>query len=398
MRILFVSPRQCCPPRNGASLREYHLARALGRRAELTHVFFSRAGARTPGLADMPFCRKIVPVPAPRRYTPSKIVRGLLGRQPLSVVNYTSEAMKAALAAVVAAEPFDLVHVDSIHMAAYEPILRRGGAPIVYDWHNIESEVMRRYCANAPSPAHQLYASLTAGRLRALEKQILRSAAGHVVCSERERETLLGMAPEARIATIENGADLRSFQETQPAAERRRILFVGWMAYHANVKAAVDFTRAVWPGIRERFPEWRLTLAGLDPAPAVLALRSEANVEVTGTVEDIRPYYGESIAAIVPVRTGGGTRLKILEAMAAGVPVVSTPLGAEGLAVSPGTDILIAEKDEDWLPQLSALSTQGDLWNRLAEAGRRLVAVRYDWETLGQSLYETYCRWLGRPQ
>ena len=398
MRILFVSPRQCWPPQSGATLREYHLARALGGRAELTHVFFSQAGARTPGLADMPFCRKIVPVPAPRRYTPGKIIRGLLGRQPLSLVNYTSDAMKAALGAVVAAEPFDLVHVDSIHMAAYEPILRRGGAPLVYDWHNIESEAMRRYSANAPSPAHKFYASLTARRLAALEKEILRSAAGHVVCSERERETLLRMAPEARIATIENGADVRSFQETQPAAERRRILFVGWMAYHANVEAAVAFTRTVWPGIRERFPGWRLTLAGLDPAPAVLALRGEANVEVTGTVEDIRPYYGEAIAAIVPLRIGGGTRLKILEAMAAGVPVVSTPLGAEGLTVSPGVDILIAEKDEDWLPQLSALSTQGDVWNRLAEAGRRMVTARYDGEAIGQALYETYCRWLWTPR
>ena len=396
MRILFVSPRSCWPPQSGAALREYHLARALGERAELTHVFFSQAGARD--AANAPFRRTAVSAPAPRRYTPAKIVRGILGGQPLSLVNYTSDAMKAALAALVDRQPFDLVHVDSIHMAAYEPILRRAGAPMVYDWHNIESEGMRRYSESAPSPAHKFYASLTARRLAALEKEILHSAAGHVVCSEKERETLLGLAPAARIATIENGADLRSFQETQPAAERRRILFVGWMAYHANVKAAVDFTRAVWPGIRERFPEWRLTLAGLDPAPAVLALRSEANVEVTGTVEDIRPYYGESIAAIVPVRTGGGTRLKILEAMAAGVPVVSTPLGAEGLAVSPGTDILIAEKDADWLPQLSALSTQGDLWNRLAEAGRHLVAVRYDWETLGQSLYETYCRWLGRPQ
>jgi glycosyltransferase involved in cell wall biosynthesis len=346
----------------------------------------------------MPFCRKIVPVPVPERYTPAKLVRGLLGSQPLSVLNYTSAAMEAALATVMAAEPFDLAHIESIHMAAYASVLRRCGAPLIYDWHNIESESMRRYGANAPSPAHKFYAYLTARRLATLEREILHSAAGHIVCSERERGTLLGLAPEARIAAIENGADLRAFQETQPARKRRRILFVGWMAYHANVQAAVDFTRVIWPGIRERFPEWRLTLAGLDPAPAVLALRNEANVEVTGTVDDIRPFYGEAIAAIVPLRVGGGTRLKILEAMAAGVPVVSTPLGSEGLAVSPGADILIADKDEDWLPQLSSLATQGDLWNRLAEAGRRLVAARYDWETLGQSLYETYCRWLGWPQ
>ena len=396
MRILFVSPRQCWPPQSGAALREYHLARALGERAELTHVFFSQAGARNAAAA--PFRRNAVSAPAPRRYTPAKIVRGILGGQPLSLVNYTSDAMKAALAALVDRQPFDLVHVDSIHMAAYEPILRRAGAPMVYDWHNIESEAMRRYSANAPSVAHRLYASITARRLAALEKEILRTADGHIVCSERERETLLGIAPAARIATIENGADLSFFNEAQPAAERRRLLFVGWMSYHANIEAAVAFTRTVWPGIRERFPEWRLTLAGLDPAPAVLALRSEANVEVTGTVEDVRPYYREAVAAIVPLRTGGGTRLKILEAMAAGVPVISTPLGAEGLAVTPGVDILIAEKDEDWLPFMTALSTQGDLWNRLAEAGRRLVTARYDWEALGQALYETYCRWLWTPR
>jgi len=398
MRILFVSPRQCCPPRNGAALREYHLARAVGKRAELTHVFFSAAGAPPLALTDMPFCRKIVPVPAPPRYTPAKIVRGLLGRRPLPLLNYTTHAMSEALSAVVAAERFDLAHLESIHMAAYEPILRGAGLPLVYDWHNIESEVMRRYSRSAPTPAHKLYASATARRLAALEEGILRTAAGHIVCSEREREALLGLAPAARIATIENGADLRSFRETQPAAGRLRILFVGWMAYHANVKAAVDFTRTVWPGIRERFPEWRLTLAGMDPAPAVLALRNEPNVEVTGTVADLRPYYGEAVAAIVPLRTGGGTRLKILGAMAAGVPVVSTPLGAEGLSVSPDEDILIAESDADWLPQLTALSTQGELWNRLAEAGRHLVTLKYDWETLGQSLYETYCRWLERPQ
>jgi glycosyltransferase involved in cell wall biosynthesis len=394
MRILFVSPRQCWPPLSGAKLREYYLARALDRYAELTHVFFSQAGP--PASEGLPW--KAVPVPVPRFYTPAKIARGIFGRWPLPVVNYTSDPMKAALASLVDGQPFDLIHLDSIHMTAYEPILRRAGAPIVYDWHNIESEAMRRYGANVPSLAHKLYASITARRLSNLENQVLRAGFGQVVCSERERTTLLDTAPKARIAVIENGVDTEFFRGAAHRDGRYRILFVGSMRYHANVEAAVAFARRVWPGIRERFPGWRLTLAGSDPAPAVVALGGEANVEVTGTVADLRPFYQEAIAAIVPIRTGGGTRLKILEAMAAGAPVVSTSLGAEGLAVSPGTDILIADRDEDWLPQLSALSTQGDLWNRLSEAGRRLVTARYDWETLGQALYETYCRWLGRPQ
>jgi glycosyltransferase involved in cell wall biosynthesis len=396
LRILFLSPRQAWPLYSGARLRDYYFARALGRRAALTYVFFSDPGSAPPQPADLPFCRKIVPVPSPRLYTPRKIVRGFLGRWPLPVVNYTSDEMKAALAGILRTDRFDLVHLDSIHMAAYVPDLRRQTpAPVVYNWHNIESELMRRYSTGVQPPLRKLYAAWTACRLAALERQILLQAFGHVVCSERERAQLLRAVPKARIAVIENGVDTTFFAKAPVSPSRRhRIVFVGSMRYHGNVEAAVWFARSVWPWIRERFPAWRLTLVGYDPTPAVLALRGERNVEVTGTVEDVRPYYGEALAAIVPLRTGGGTRLKILEAMAAGVPVVSTTLGAEGLAVSPGRHLLIADRDEDWLRQLSALSLQGDLWNGLVTAGRDLVRSRYDWQILGEALYENYSHWL----
>jgi len=393
VRILFVSPRQCRPPRSGAKLREYYLARALAERAELTHVYFAQSEHAE--MDALPW--KTVPVPAPRFYTPAKIARGLFGRQPLPVINYTSEEMRRELAALVEKQTFDLTHLDIFQLTAYAPILRRAGAPIVYDWHNIESEAMRRYGENARSMARRLYASLTARRLWRLEKGVLRAGFGHVVCSERERETLHGVAPEARIAVVENGVDTDFFQPAPAdARKRRRVLFVGKMNYHANVDAAAEFARNIWPGIRARFPEWRLTIAGADPTLAVLALRGEAGVEVTGAVEDLRPLYAEAVAAVVPLRVGGGTRLKILEAMAAGAPVISSPLGAEGLAVTPGRDILLAAKDQDWLAHLSSLDARSDLWNGLAEAGRSLVTARYDWGPLGRRLYETYCQWLGR--
>lgn len=393
--ILFLSPRQCYPPLSGGKLREFHLARALGRHAALTHVSFTQAGRPALTSAELPFCHRIVPVPSPPLYTAGKIARGLLGCWPLSVVNYTSDEMEAAIGALLGQEQFDLVHIDSVHMAAYAPFLQRNTrAPVIYDWHNIESEVMRRYSENAGSPFHRLYASATARRLAAVEKEILRQAFGHVVCSKREREQLSGLAPRARIAVVENGVDAGSFSDSAPPPDGRcRIVFVGSMNGHPNIEGAVWFVRSVWPGIHARFPSWRLTLVGSDPAPAVLALRDQAGVEVTGTVSDVRPYYQEALAAIVPLRTVGGTRLKILEAMAAGVPVVSTTFGAEGLSVSPGADILIADQDEDWLPRLAELSHQAELWHRLTAAGREL-ARRYDWDTLGESLYDTYCGWL----
>jgi glycosyltransferase involved in cell wall biosynthesis len=398
MRILFLSPRQCWPPTSGAKLREYHLARFLGRHAEISSVFFSSPDLPPPTAEDLPFCRDIVPVPRPRAYSPAKILRGLIGRWPLTVLNYTSSEMEAALLHLVQGRQFDLVQFENIQMAVYAPLLNRVmRAPrIVYDWHNIESEVMRRYAAAVGSFPKAAYAQLTARRIASVEAWALRTSFGHLVCSERERRDLLAIVPDARITTIHNGVDAEFFRETaQAGTERERILFVGQMSYHANIEAAIWFTRRLWPSIRGRFPRWRFTIVGADPAPSVLALESEPAVEVTGTVADIRPYYREALAAVVPLRTGGGTRLKILEAMAAGVPVVSTSQGAEGMELRPGQHFLAVDRDEDWLPALEALASQDSTRARLVEAGLQLARTHYDWEVIGARLYRVYCQWLG---
>lgn len=381
LRILFLSPRQAWPLYSGARLRDHYFAQALGRRGALTYVFFSDPGLAAPGPADLPFCRKILPVPAPRFYTPRKVVRGFLGRWPLPVVNYTSDEMKAALADILRADRFDLVHLDSIHMAAYVPDVRRQTpAPVVYNWHNIESELMRRYSAGVSSPLRKVYAAWTARRLAALERQILLQAFGHVVCSERERAQLLRIVPEARIAVIENGVDTALFAKPPVSPSRRhRIVFVGSMRYHGNIEAAVWFARSVWPGIRECFAAWRLTLVGYDPAPAVLALRGEKNVEVTGTVDDVRPYYGEALAAIVPLRTGGGTRVKILEAMAAGVPVIAGNRSALPEVCGDAAEQIDPNSEEQLASALLRLATDESRRNELIMRGLNR-SKQFTWE------------------
>jgi glycosyltransferase involved in cell wall biosynthesis len=167
------------------------------------------------------------------------------------------------------------------------------------------------------------------------------------------------------------------------------------MDYHPNVEAVTWFTRRIWPVVRQRFPDWRLTLVGTNPRPAVRELQNEPNVEVTGTVPDVRPYYQDAVASVVPLHTGGGTRLKILEAMAAGVPVVSTTLGAEGLTVTPGKNIDIVDDEAGWLPALEALSTQERLWRERTSEGLALVRECYDWRKLGERLFQEYSSWLG---
>ncbi len=396
MRILFISPRQCWPARSGARLREYHFVRALALRGDLTYLYFADPADPPVTKNELPFCHDVVAVPKPGSYGTAQLIQGLIGRWPLPILNYTSPQMSAAVERLASAGGYDLIHLDSIHMIRYGQLPALGGAKIVYNWHNIESEAMRRFGATVPSLPRRWYAGLTATKLAALESGMLRDAFGHVVCSERERDQLHGSAPAARIQVVENGVDTQYFaaaKESAPPAQQ--IVFVGTMDYYPNVEAATSFASRIWPRVRKKLPEMRLMIVGANPTPAVSALGAIPGVTVTGTVPDVRPYYREALAAIVPLRTGGGTRLKILEAMAAGVPVVSTVLGAEGLAVAPGRDILIADADDaqPWIDHLNAL-TQIPTREDQIRAALDLVRTRYDWEIVGQTLNDTYVKWL----
>src|SRR5215469_1159579 len=228
MRILFLSPRQCWPVVSGAKLRDYHLARCLGNQSDLTYVYF-RSGKPT-AAGDLPFCRRLIAVAKPKPYTPAKIARGFFDRLPLTLINYSSTHMASLVAELTSSSQFDLVHMDSIHMVPYLSVLpealRRN---VVFDWHNIESELLFRYASQTPSRLRSIYASLTARRLEAVEQMILKTCFGHLVCSERERNALLDRAPRSRIAVVENGVDTKTFRETK-ASIRNRVLFVGSMA------------------------------------------------------------------------------------------------------------------------------------------------------------------------
>jgi glycosyltransferase involved in cell wall biosynthesis len=171
---------------------------------------------------------------------------------------------------------------------------------------------------------------------------------------------------------------------------RKDIVFVGSMDFHANIDGASYFCTEVWPQIHALAPQFRFIVVGSRPAVEVRNLAQSPGIIVTGEVDDVRPYYGSAFAAIVPLRVGGGTRLKILEAMAAGVPVVSTSIGAEGLAVNPGVNILLADTPEEMARVLMELHHSHEMWQRLSAAGRELARTRYDWCVIGSSLHRTH--------
>lgn len=402
MRVLQLAPRVCWPLDTGAKLRNYHLGRILSENAHVTLLAFQHEG-EPDTLPQNPY-DQVVTVRRDQAYPFTKVLRGAVGTTPLPLLNYTTEPMKRALERLLAENDFDLVQIESIHLLDYLPIIRtaRPRALITCDWHNVESELMRRYGEREGSTLKRGYARRTAKLMAESERRAMREFDAHLSVSKRDADQIRMLNPQALILVIENGVDATYYSDEQLAkaysASReggtlpnaKRIVFVGSMDYHANVDGVVSFAREVWPRLHDRKPEFIFTIVGRDPSPAVRDLASMPGVEVTGTVDDVRPYYHEAVASIVPLKVGGGSRLKILESMAAGVPVVSTTLGAEGLNLTHNENILIADSDEAMIAEVVRIIDDAETRSQLINAGRELVFRQYDWSTLGTSLFKNY--------
>ena len=399
MRVLHFAPRVYWPLDTGAKLRNYHLARVLAQRTRVTLLAFNDHEESSAPLEN-PY-EQVIEVKRDAAYTVSNVVRGLWGRTPLPVLNYTTESMKKALERILSDKDFDVVQVESIHLMAYLPIIRAARKPplVICDWHNIESELMQRYSEREPNLLRRAYAGKTARLMSEFERRAVREFDAHVTVSQRDAERLRSLNANARIFVIQNGVDTEYYSDAQiekaawarrEAPGKSRIVFVGSMDYHANIEGAVNFAREVWPRLRARQPELVFTIVGRDPSRGVRELAAIPGIQVTGTVDDVRPFYRRAVAAIVPLNVGGGSRLKILEAMAAGVPVVSTTLGAEGLDVQHGQNILIADTNEQIVEAIVRVVENEDRRRELGAAGRALVADHYDWSKVGVSLFKTY--------
>jgi len=395
MRILYFSPRQCWPRDTGAKLRDYYLASQLASRCPVTYLGLrdaSEASAEPPA-AESSFAA-YYSAARESTYTVSKLLRGLTGPTPLTVLNYSSTDVSRILADILQAGSFDAVQIEGVHLSSYLPVISAAASrPVILaDWHNVESEILHRYSRVNPNPLRRVYAWRTANLLENAEAQLLAACEVHIVTSERERLLLQERDPAAEIHVIPNGVDVRYFgaQQPEPGSPRNRLVFSGSMDYSANVDAVVWFVNNVWHELNQQHPTLSFSIVGRDPAPEVRALNGN-RVSVTGTVPDVRPYYSCALAAVVPLRIGSGTRLKILEAMAAGIPVVSTRLGAEGLDLEDGTHLLLADSAQEMTAAVNRLATSPELWLRLSRSGHEVVSRAYDWHAISERLYRIHC-------
>jgi polysaccharide biosynthesis protein PslH len=396
MRLLYFAAHQAWPLTSGNRLRDYHQARELAKRGPVTFVEMCHPGEEPSSVPSGSGFEEVVSLRKGAGYTAGKIVRGMAGSTPLTALNYFEPQAEAQLAKLLASREFSTVQLEGVHLSGYLRVIQTAvhRSAILVDWHNIESELMWRYSENEPLWPKRMVAKRTAALLERTEATLLGQCGAHTVASDREKDQLLARNPSANVHVVPNGIDTSYFSPDELAdirgndaapASKRCILFVGSMDYHANVDAAIWFAREMWPAIAQKHPELEFLIVGRNPPPALRELAS-SRVRVTGTVQDVRPFYACAAAAVVPLRVGSGTRLKILEAMAAGVPVVSTRLGAEGIDSTNDVHLLLAEGGSDFVAAVDRVVASPETSSRLTKAARELVIRLYDWHRVGEEL------------
>lgn len=381
MRILFLSLWFPFPPDNGSKMRIYNLLRALAQRHAITLLSFVGQGEpiQPDGLKGI--CEAIRTVPSrPYRPTRWKALLGLLSPRPRFLVDTDSPAMRRLLQEELARQDYDVIIASQIGAAVYVAEVR--GRAKVFEEVEVGSYLTRLQMSQG---LRRLRHAFTWAKHRRYVRRLIARFDACTVVSEVEKRWLVEMGINAdRIALIPNGVDLGWYSGVEVHPQPDTLIFNGALTYFANYQAMAYFLERIYPLIRAECPQVRLAITGRTEGVDLAGLRADESVTFTGYVPDIRPLVAGSSVCVVPLLEGGGTRLKILEAMALGTPVVATSKGAEGLEAIHGEHILIADDPADFARHTIALLSQPELRTRLAGNARALVQARYDWEPIGR--------------
>jgi glycosyltransferase involved in cell wall biosynthesis len=383
VKILWVCPTFLHPTTRGGQIRTLGMLRELHRSHEIHFAALQRPEDGSEGVERAPeFCAKSYPVfhdpPAARSaafYT--QALGSAFSDMPLAVSRWRSAALRQRVEQLLAGQRFDRVVCDFLAAAPNVPSMERA----TLFQHNVETIIWERLRDTASNPLRRMALRYEAARMLAYERAMCR-AAGHVIAvSEEDADRMRSRFGISRISAVPTGVDIDFFAPRGDCAPEADLVFTGSMNWNPNIDGVSYFCAEILPLILTRKPDCRVAIVGRTPPPSITRLAEiHPNVSVTGDVPDIRPYLWGSKVCIVPLRIGGGTRLKIYEAMAARVPVVSTSVGAEGLPVSNGENIVLADDPRRFAEACLELLGDNDRRHRLAGQAWDLVSSRYSWK------------------
>ncbi len=403
MKILFVTPFLPSPARFGGQRRLDGLMRGLARSHEVDVLAFNRTDEWEAKSKETTrsYCTAVSTIPN-LDLTDTREKRTAQLRSLLSHHSYEHRLasrrrdFQQALDNMLASKRYDVVQLEFLWMAAFRYASRGANAPVfVLDEHNIEYDILKRTAGGAGGKFRLVYNSLNWRKLAFEERAAWRRFHGVSLTSRRDEALLNREAPSVRTAVVPNGVDIEEFSMTSGPGESEVLLYFGAINYYPNQEAVIYFIDQVLPKIRQRRPQVKFRILGPGAPDSVLA-RQGNGVEVLGMVDDVGPHIERATAVVVPLRIGGGTRLKIVEAMAKGKPIISTRLGAEGIDVVHEESALLADEPDDFAAQVERVLADPELAARLGACARRLAEERYSWRSIVLGLEQFY-RALGAP-
>lgn len=402
MRILFLTPQLPYPPHQGTALRNWGLVSGLGRNHQVSVLSLADpAHDLVPAPVLRAICEQVEAVHQPVRTLRRRLRDLLLTREPDMALRLESPAFREKLTDLLAEQRFDVVHIEGIELAPYLDILQRSRPRplIVFDDHNCEYLLQKRVFMtdlNHPLRWHgAAYSFVQWRRLMRFEAQACRQADIVVAVSEADSLALQELVPESAPLIIPNGLDVSAYvPDIHPATGmgEQALVFTGKMDFRPNVDAMLWFSKQVLPLIQRDCPTAHLWIVGQRPHRRLDVLQDDPAITVTGWVEEIRPYIAGAAVYVAPLRMGGGTRLKLLEAMAMERAVVATPLGAEGFPAVDGKELLLADTPERFAQAVVRLLHDPVGRAELGKKARRFVERGYDWQVLVPHLEQEYCR------
>jgi sugar transferase (PEP-CTERM/EpsH1 system associated) len=385
MKILWLKTELLHPVDKGGKIRTYHLLKQLKADHHVTYLTLDD-GAAPADAADSAteYCHDLIRIPHLTRAKFSagfyaELALNMTSSLPYAIRKYQSADMNGAISEATSKNNFDVVICDFLAPAVNLP--RNLKTPVVLFQHNVEAEIWRRHCEVQQNAARKLYLYWQWRKMQRFEREACRRVDSVIAVSEADARMIERDYGVPKVHDIPTGVDVDFFRPANGGHARpNSLVFTGSMDWLPNEDAINYFTQQILPLIKKSIPDVSITVVGRNPSPRLSELsRREPSIKVTGRVDDVRPYMDAAAAYIVPLRIGGGTRLKIYEALAMEKPTISTTIGAEGLNINNGEDLLLADTPTDFANAVVRVLKEPALARELGVRGAQTVRERYGW-------------------
>jgi glycosyltransferase involved in cell wall biosynthesis len=392
MNILFITQKFPYPLNDGGNIRSFHILKQLAKEHSVTLLSTYSGPAEQADWGELPrLCAKIstfAEKPGSGLLLAKSLLYSLFSDQPYFMYKNFSPELLTGIQDELRRGAYQAIHFNHLDTTQYIDHLP-GGLISVLDTHNILSLLIERFYQQERNPVKKKYIYIQWQKTRRLEQQMFQRMSRCLACSDKDAHQLNDLAPKARVEVIPNGVALDR-PSLPPTADNPSLVFIGAMDYLPNYQGVLYFCEQVLPQIEQEIPDIKLNIIGRNPNPLVRRLAQNPNISVLAEVDNIYDHLHPEQILVVPLTIGGGTRLKILDAMSLKLPIVSTSVGAEGLEVTPGEHILIADEPYKMAQQIVMLYKDKALREKLTQNAYQLIEQKYEWNIIGEKLLRVY--------